>query len=256
MASNIGDIRSGIPPRIKDTAGKLTAVVGNGAVDLTKDVDAAIFSALEQYGKARPRERAALVTGAGALVFDYALDGGSPTLAGYIGGFSSITDILYPWSAATPNLDPLPREEYTVMCLSSGIVLRFFLARPLATEQFLVNYTTPHALDTTQSTVRASDDEALKDLAAAFACDELASFYAHSTDPNIQADAVNNMSKAGEYRAMAKEFRNAYAAKMDAAGAAADGQGGAVVPPALAIAQIQDSFYGQPSRHFFHGRQR
>jgi hypothetical protein len=245
MATNIGDIRAGIPPRIKDSAGKLSFVAGNGAVDLTKDHDAAIFSALEQYGKARPRQRAKLITGSGA--FDYALTGGSPIFPGWIREFSVVVEILFPWDASTPTPNRLDEDEYEVVLLDGDLpYLRFMTAKPAASEQFLGRYTTPHALDTTQSTVRSSDDEALKDLSAAFACDELASFYGHSVDSNIQADSVNNMSKAAEYRAMAKEFRAAYASKMNASQAD--------LSAAAVVMNIERGFSDETDRLFFHGR--
>jgi hypothetical protein len=242
MASNIGDIRNGIPPRVQDDANKLSSVAGNGAVDLTKDVDAAIFAALEKYGKDRPRERVSRIGGAGT--FKYAVS----LLTGFIDGSSSVVAVAYPHLTTDQNLAWLDDDEFGLVRDNSGLYLWFASASPTASEFFLVVYTTPHTLDTTTSTVPAGDDEALKDLAAAECHDMLAAFYSKSTDDSIMADTVHHLSKAAEHRANAKRYRESYAAKLG---------GNQPTLAAFAMADLDNTFGDQArTDRFFHGRRR
>ncbi len=219
--------------RIKDDAAKLT----------TNEKLAAIAAAFEEYSKARPLRKAELVTGTGS--FDYALDGATPKLAAWRDTLSAITSIVYPWSATSATPAVLDAKDYAVLRLSTGLVLRFLSATPTAVQQFLAEYTTLHTADSTTSTVPAADEETLSDLCASYACEALASFYCQSTDGSFAADTVAHLSKAQEYRAQAKRWRDAYLAKMG--GDKADS-------PASAAAAVASIFpTAQGDRYFFHG---
>jgi hypothetical protein len=234
--STLATFRAKIDSRLKEAAAKLS----------DGDKDAAITAALAEFSAVRPRHLAELVTGAAA--FDYALDGATPKLTAWRDGFSVVEELIYPWSATTATPPTLDSDEYMVVRLSTGLFLRFLGATPTAAQQFHVVYTSPHAIAAASSTVAATDEEALANLAAAYACEALASFYSQSTDPAFNADTTNHLSKAQEYRAQAKRWRDAYRAAMgfdqDAAGAAAG------------VATVVSAFDNAPSRDrfFFHGR--
>jgi hypothetical protein len=232
MASNIGDFRTKVGNRIKDAAAKLVQA----------DVDAAIVGALEEYSKARPRERVILLTGTGA--FDYLASG----LTGFVDGFApgGVRSIVYPWDATTPTPTFLDSDQFGLIRLVAGLTLRFLSARPTAAQQFLVTYTTPHTVDVSTSSVSVADDETLSDLAACYACEALAGFYSQSTDGSISADSVDHRSKADMYRSQAKRWRDAYAAKM---------QGDDADEAAFAVSDVPvGSFSNRPAdRLFFHG---
>lgn len=233
MASTLATFVGKLESRIKDGAAKLSEAEKN----------AAILAALEEYSKARPYRRAELVTGTAA--FDYALEGATPKLSAWRDTLSAIVSIIYPWSATSAVPPVLDSDEYAVLRLSTGLVLRFFSATPTAAQQFLVEYTTLHTADATTSTVPTADEEALSDLCAAYACDTLASFYCQATDGSFAADTVAHLSKAQEYRAQAKRWRDAYLAKMG--GDSADS-------PASAAAAVASVFpTAQGDRYFFHG---
>ncbi len=222
-----------VDSRIKDAAAKLT-------VD---EKNAAILAAFEEYSKARPLRKAELVTGTGA--FDYALDGATPKLTAWRDTLSAIASIIYPWSATTAVPTVLEAKDYAVLRLSTGLVLRFITVTPTAAQQFLVEYTTLHTVDGTTCTVPIADEEAVSDLCASYACEALASFYSQSTDGSFAADSVNHLSKAQEYRAQAKRWRDAYLAKMG--GDEADS-------PASAAAAVASVFpTAQGDHYFFHG---
>lgn len=215
MASTIADIRDRVIARIKDDARKLTVLPA-----LTSDVDRGILAALEEYQKIRPRELAKLVTGNGT--FDYALYGGSPALPSWLDGFSAILSLVFPYNAAAARQEELEPERFSVVRLEAGPTLRFFDVVPTAPEQFLATYTGAHVLTTAACSVYASDDEALADLAACECCKQLAALFSQSTESSIAADSTNHLSKAGEYRAQARLYRQQGFAKL---GVKVDSQG-------------------------------
>lgn len=233
MASNLDTFKGKLELRVKDDAAKLT----------TDEKLAAIAAAFEEYSKARPLHKAELVTGTGA--FDYALDGATPKLAAWRDTLSAITSIIYPWSATSATPTVLDSDEYAVLRLSTGLVLRFISATPTAPQQFLVEYATLHTADSATSTIPTADEEAVSDLCSSYACEALASFYSQATDGSFAADTVAHLSKAQEYRAQAKRWRDAYLAKMG--GDAADSPASA----AAAVASVYPT--ATRDRYFFHG---
>lgn len=236
MAANIGEIRSKVSTRIKDTDGKLTVTVDG-------DVDRAILDALEQYQKARALQKSLKIDGDGG--FDYAISG----LTGFVDGFSAVSDVVYPYLTTDQTLARLERDEWGLVRLDgSTLKLRFFLARPTANEDFLVLFTTPHTLSASASTVPSTDDEALADLGAAFACDQLAALYAKDVDSTLLADSVDRRTKSDNYRSMAASYRKSYAAKMETEQA----QGAA-----FAMADVDRGFGNEAGiDYLFHGRRR
>ena len=235
MASNLQTFTGKLELRIKDDAAKLT----------TDEKNAAVSAAMEEYSKARPQRRAELVDGTGA--FDYALDGATPKLSAWRDSLSAITSIIYPWSATTVSPPVLTADDYVILRLSTGLVLRFVTATPTTAEKFLAEYTTLHTADSTTTTVPTADEEALSDLCASYACEVLAGFYSQATDGSFAADTVAHLSKAQEYRAQAKRWRDAYLSKMG--GDSADS-------PASAVSAVA-SVFPTPRRdaYFFHGSQ-
>jgi hypothetical protein len=237
MAANITEIRAKVSARIKDTAARLTT-----SPDMTCDVDRAILDALALYEKVRPLSKTLKLDGDGG--FDYAVS----SLTGFVDGFSVVVDVVYPYLATDQILSVLEREEWGLVRLDTGLKLRFFLARPAATEDFLALFTTPHTLNAATSTVASSDDEALADLGAAFAHDQLASLYAQDTDSTITADAVDRRAKSENHRAQAASYRKSYAEKM---------QIGTSQQAAFAVAEMDRAFSNEvASDYFFHGRRR
>lgn len=235
MAANIAEIQTKVSSRIQDKAGRLSTT------PLTGDVARCILAALEQYGKDRPLVVVLEIEGAGA--FDYPV----ADLAGFVDGFSSIERIVYPYDEDDQSDEALDAEAYTIKRLPAGLVLRFLEASPAEAESFLVEFTRPHTLDASTSTVPAADDEALADLAAAHCCEELAAHYAQSTDSSISADSVDRRSQSAEYRALAKVYANRYADKV--------GKGEAKPKAAGRHVEVDRGFAGRRREDYlFHGR--
>jgi hypothetical protein len=234
MASTLSTIRGKVKPRLQDGAAKLDH----------DSLEAAIAGALAHFQQVRPRRLAELVDGAGT--FDYALDGVTPKLSAWKDGLSAILEIVYPWSATTPIPPVLDATRYAVIRLSTGLFLRFFDVTPTTPSKFHVLYSSAHLLSESASSILDAEVEAFADLATAYACDALASYYSQSTDGSLQADTVAHLTKAQEYRAQAKQWRNAYLAKLG--GDAADS-------PAAGIGAAASVFASQQGEdYFFHGR--
>jgi hypothetical protein len=218
--ATIDDIRVLVIPRIKDTDGKLSI-----APDDTCDLDRAIQSARSEYDASFPREAVVEIPGNGG--FDYAI----ALLVGYVDGFSDITQIRYPVAMADPSPPLLDDQDWVIVRLPTGLVLRFLGGlRPGAAEKIHIYFTTPHEVDTDACTVPAAHFDALADLAAAAACLMLSGLYEQTSDGTYKADAVDRPSRASTYRSLAKEYRTQYRAKL--------GLDNTTVKPGFAVADI------------------
>ena len=71
-------------------------------------------------------------------------------------------------------------------------------------------YTIKHSVTASVDTIPVQDREPVACWAAAMLCDELATYYSAGTDSAIQADSVEQRSKAQEYAARAKALRKRY----------------------------------------------
>lgn len=242
MAQNIGAIREGVQSRIKDGAPYLTAAEAQG------DLDRAIASAVEQYSKDRPRNRTAQADGTGA--FDYLLATVAP---GYDEAFSNLLDVVYPWLVTDQRLNVLEKDSWVVIMLPAGLTLKFLDVAPTASQDFLVLYTCPHTLTVAASSIPPSDDEAVKDLSAAYALDAMAAYFLQLAEASITADSVDRRSRSDQARSVAEVYRKRYAQKIQAGGVGAGGDGG--TRAAQAVGEIQSAFGNRLGTDYhFHGR--
>lgn len=238
MSTTLTTIRTKVQTRVKDEAQKLAV----------SDWDAAISAAIQKYQADKPCEGVVVLDGNGT--WDYAIAG----LTGFVDGFSIVRQVVYPYVTTEQAPVPLEQDEYGLIRLPAGLYLRFYTATPGATEDILVSYTKQHTLTEATSSVYATDEDALADLAAAFACDVLATLYAQTVDSSISADVVDRRSRSQEYRASAKEFRKRYD---DAIGASGGATGETKAAPAAAFCDFDRSFSEEGrSDYFFHGRVR
>lgn len=235
MALNIGEIRNKVISRIQDKVQALSVSPGG-------DVDVCILSAVEEYQKDHPLEKAVRVAGAGT--YKYAIS----NLTGYVDGFSSIKGVAYPHLGTEQDLPWLDGQDFGTVRDHNGLSLWFAGMSPTAAEFFLTLFTLPHTVSATAWTPRSSDDEAIADLAAGYCCDELAARYSQETDTTIQADSVNRLQKADLYRSMATRFKDSYKRKMQSVGKAAT-----AIAVGFTNTGFGDAFH---SDYLFHGRRR
>ena len=176
--------------------------------------------------------------------FDYALP------SGFTDGFSLVQAIFYPYETTDQDPPALDPDEWTLFRTATGLKIRFLADSPTAAEDFLVQYTAPHTLSAATSTIPATDDEAVADLAAAEAYLMLAGYFAvQANDNSISVDSVDRRTKAQECRDQSAAYRKSYARKI--------GADTETVRPASAWGDV-DSAFGDFTRsdYFAHGRRR
>jgi hypothetical protein len=157
----------------------------------------AIIAALKKYSSARPRESVAEIDGNGTT--DYALT----TLTDFSEGFSGVKQVEYPVDTV------LDDDDWSLIRKTDGRYLRL-ASSPAATEKIRVLHTALHACDDEQCSIPTFDEEAVQMLAASFFCDMLAAYFAQTQDSTIGADSVDHKSKASEYAARARAYRQNY----------------------------------------------
>jgi len=163
-----------------------------------------IDMAMKAHSRHRPRVIVEDEDGDGG--FDYAITG----LDSWSDGFSVIRTVEYPVDDDDETPDMLQDDEWRIYETPDGEFLRFKENSPTATESFRVVYTALHTCTASACTVKDYDEEPVQALAAAFFCDMLATYYAQSGDPIIDADSVDHTSKTRDYAARAKAYRKLY----------------------------------------------
>jgi len=187
---------------------KLVIVLQDKAAMLTPaDRQAFLLQAISRYSQDRPQELAAEIAGDGG--YDYELP------EDWEEGFSSARQVEYPAGQHVPSI--LEDNDWRLYQSADGKKLRFLSCSPGAGETILFSYTVRHD----DTSLPASDQDAVVNLAGALCCYALARKYAQSSEPTISADAVNYGSKSGEYAKRGKELEGLY--KTHIAPAAADG---------------------------------
>lgn len=186
----LADYQSLVTQLVRDDSGKIA----------TTDRDEAIARAVARYSKDRPRLK----------VEDAAAPGGNKLNlpSGWQVGFSELRAIEYPIGKTPPTL--LDQDSYGIYSTPTADEIKIISAINAA-QQVRVTYTIRHAADATPAdTIRADDREPVCCWAAALLCDQLSAYYSKSGNPTIQADSVDQRSKAQEYAARAKTLRKRY----------------------------------------------
>ena len=181
--------------RVRDVVGRFTV----------SQKHRAIGQAVKRYAIARP------LVG----VQDYAGDGTTYDLSlptGWVLELSTIQSIEYPAGERVPVY--LPTEDYDLYRTASTTKIRLFSTTPATGKTARITFTKPHTVDTASSTVPAIDEEAVADLAAAIGLRDLAALFSGTTEPTLQADAIDYKSKAREYADRAKDLEARYRAHL------------------------------------------
>jgi len=208
--------------RLMDTA------ASNPLVTDATTLQAAVDNALAKYNRDRPLIVTEDETGAGSPYF--VLVGTGALLAKWVDGFSVISRIEYP--AATPSATHVPSyliegEDFEVGYRSADkSYLRCITVTPTASQTLRITYTARHTHDTNTDTVYTQDLEALYDLAAHFACVELATKAASANAPLIQADSASYRDAQLKYKQQADAWLAAYNDKMGIAAGASGSESG------------------------------
>lgn len=169
---------------------------GSGLLE-SADFDELLQAAAERYSRARPRLIVADVAGDGG--HDYDLP------ASWEDGWSELRSVEYPAGARNPVL--VDRLDWTIYDAPAGPQLRLLADSPQAGETIRLTFTGLHTIEEAATTVPAADHQALVYLGAMLACEQLSSHYSNTGDTSVMADSVDHSSKARDYAARAKRFR-------------------------------------------------
>lgn len=187
---SLADYQSLVAALVRDDRGLLSA----------GDIDVAIGLAVTRYSTDRPRTVVEDVTAVAADSNQLDLP------VGWEVDFSRLSDMEFPvgeW--------PVSRVEahhYELYQAPGGlaVVLDFY---PGA-EQVRLSFSARHVLSAAADTIPDIHREAVSCWAAAFLCDQLASFYAGESDSTIAADHVQDGSQSRDFAFRAKTLRARY----------------------------------------------
>lgn len=200
--------------------------------------DLAIQAAVKEYSRDRPREAVIDITGDGTPFI------ATSGLTGWVDDWSNVRRIEYPAAAVSASHRPQfldPSSDWSIYRTAAAWYLHLLKATPAATETVRVTYTVPRVYtevaDTVTDTILTEDKEAVLHLAAAYACDVMATLAAGSGDPAIAADIVNYRDQQQRFSDQAKSWRARYAAHIGKGGGA-DGGGGSDVRAAAILRDV------------------
>jgi hypothetical protein len=183
---------------LSDYQALLTGLVrDDNNVITTTDIDKAIQLAVVRYSTDFPLLK----------VTDLASNGTSnlPVPTDWVAEFSSIVSIEYPLGGFPPHV--MDAERYCLYQQPSGLSVLFVF---IPTDAVRLTYTLPHTVTTLIDTINLYHQEAVTCWAAAWCCDQLASYYASASDSTIQADHIQRNSQSADYARLAKNYRTRY----------------------------------------------
>ena len=184
--------------------------------DITKlpdsSIQAALKSAVTQFGKDKPQTVRKLVAGNGTGLYDIQTILGSL----FVNGFTAIQSIEYP-SDQVPRtiLEPSDWEIFDDGTAQDGsnMQLQFMYVMPQSTENFVCDISLQLSLPEV-GTQNFPDTEqnfsAITMLASGICCLKLAAAYAPSSDSTINADVVNYHDKSRKYTDLARNYFKRY----------------------------------------------
>ena len=186
----LSDYQTLVIDLVRDDAGKI----------VTAERDRAITAAVERYSKDRPRQTAEDLTPTSANVL--------PLPSTWVTDFSTLLSLEYPIGNVPRDL--IEQDRYEFYRNTTAVVIQLLDAVAVAASNTRATYTIKHSVTTTVDTIPVGDREAVAGYAAAALCDELAALYSGGTDSTIQADSVEQKSKAADYSARAGRLRKRY----------------------------------------------
>lgn len=186
----LADYEQLVADLVRDDAGKLTLA----------EKDRKIQLAVERYSKDREREKVEDLTPTDANTL--------PLPAAWEADFSRLSSLEYPIGENPPEyIEP---ERYATYQSPSATVIKLIDAVAVAAANVRATYTIRHVVSAAVDSIPVGDREPVACYAGAICCDELAAYYSGGTDSTIQADSVEQNSKAREYAARARALRKRY----------------------------------------------
>jgi hypothetical protein len=186
----LSDYQTLVTELVRDDAGKIAAAEKDRAIDL----------AVKRYSKDRPQVKVEDLTPESANLL--------PLPASWESDFSELRSLEYPIGDVPPTL--LETGRYDFYHSPTALKIQVLDAVAVAAANVRASYTIKHVVSASADTIPIQDREPVACWAAAILADELAAFYSGGTDSSVQADSVEQRSKAEEYAARARGLRKRY----------------------------------------------
>lgn len=167
---------------------------------LVAERDRAITAAVLRYSSDKPKKKVQDLTPESAQVL--------PLPAAWEADFSQLLDLEHPIGDVPPTF--LNQETYGIYEGPASNKIHLLDGVTVAANSVRASFTIKHVVDAVTDTIPLQHREPVACWAAALLCDQLASFYSSGVDSTIQADSVEQRSKAQEYSARARTYRKRY----------------------------------------------
>jgi hypothetical protein len=162
--------------------------------------DRAINAAVLRYSSDKPQTKVQDVTPESSQVL--------PLPAAWEAGFSVLLELEHPIGEIPPTF--LKQDRYGLYQEPAATKIKLIDGVTVAANSVRANFTIKHVVDAVADTIPLQHREPVACWAAALLCDQLASFYSSGVDSTIQADSVEQRSKAQEYASRARTYRKRY----------------------------------------------
>ena len=162
--------------------------------------DRAITAAVQRYSTDRGKEAAEDLTPTDANTV--------PLPVAWVEDFSTLVSLEYPIGNKPPTY--LDAGRYRFYRTPAGVTIQTDDAVAVSAGSVRATFTIKHTVDAATDTIPLEHRQAVASWAAAICCHQLAAFYASGQDSTIQADSVQQQSKAQEYTKRAAELEKAY----------------------------------------------
>jgi hypothetical protein len=162
--------------------------------------DRAIAAAVYRYSEDRPQEKAQDVTPSSANVL--------PLPGAWEADFSNLRSLEYPIGNVPPTF--VDQGRYRWYRAPGGLQVNLDDAVAVAANNVRATFTYKHVVDAGNDSIPIQHRLPVASWAAAICCHQLAAFYSSGQDSTIQADSVQQQSKATEYKKRADELEQFY----------------------------------------------
>lgn len=162
--------------------------------------DRAITAAVLRYSSDKPQTKVQDVSPESSQVL--------PLPAAWEAGFSVLLELEHPIGDIPPTF--LKQDRFGLYQDPAATKIKLIDGVAVAANNMRASFTIKHLVDAVADTIPLQHREPVACWAAASLCDQLAAFYSSGTDSTIQADSVEQRSKAQEYSARARTLRKRY----------------------------------------------
>lgn len=184
------DYQTLVTELVRDDAGKIAIA----------ERDRAIAAAVLRYSSDKPKMMVQDVTPESSQVL--------PLPAAWEADFSTLLDLEHPIGNIPPTF--LKHDRYGLYDAPAGTKITLLDGVTVSANSVRSSFTIKRVVDAGTDTIPVQHREPVCCYAAASLCDQLAAFYSNSQDSSIQADSVDQRSRAQEYSARARTLRKRY----------------------------------------------